>query len=328
MHYSKEKSFLLKNKLEKERQKVLRKSRYCLVHNCLNNAGGSHVFQRKGVLNNIADTTNHFYSISLRSVFNLKENDLFEIKRLGIDNCFKFPGFCNYHDNEIFKFIETHPIDFANPKSLQLFSYRTACLEYRNKEIYLEFIRSKLSVYRDIFPDKIHFIETRPAEIAIKDLLFYKSEFEVDLSNNSNLNYDLTLIELPLKRVCFSSALSIYDKKNKHTFRYDKYGEERTEPLSTSFLNYFPYNDRSLLIIATHKKYFCNWTGELIKKLQNQINYDKIISDLLTYRVELWGIATDVFESISADKINEFKIQSHKYVNNYNYKIDSEFNLF
>ena len=174
-------TILLKDKLEKGRQKVFKKSRPCLVESCPNNAIGSHVLQQAGILNNIADTTNHFYSINLRSVFNMKENDLFEIKKLGINDCYKFPGFCNPHDTEIFKLIETHPIDFSNPKSLQLFSYRTVCLEYRKKEIYLELVKNKLDVYKEVFPDKLHYVDFRPAEIAIKDLMFYKTEFEKEM---------------------------------------------------------------------------------------------------------------------------------------------------
>lgn len=321
-------TILLKIKLEKGRQNVFKKSRPCLVESCPNNAIGSHVLQQEGILNNIADNTNHFYSINLRSVFNMKENDLFEIKKLGINDCYKFPGFCNLHDSQIFKLIETHPIDFSNPKSLQLFSYRTICLEYRKKEIDLELVKNKLDVYKEVFPDKLHYVDFRPAEIAIKDLMFYKTEFETDLNNNSNSNFDLTLIELPLKKVCFSSTLSIYDKNNEHTFEYDKYGAERTEPLAASVLNYFPYNNKSYLIVATHKKYFCNWTRDLIKNLQNKIDIDKTISDLLTYRLGLWGIAPEIFESISKDKIEKFKLASHLHSDDHEYTIKSDFNLF
>lgn len=319
---------LLKNKLEKGRQKVFDKSRTCLVEKCQNKAIGSHVLQREGILNNIADKTNHFYSINLRSIFDMKENDLFEIKKMGINDCYKFPGFCSHHDNEIFKLIETHPIDLSSPKSLQLFSYRTVCLEYRKKEIYLELVKDKLNVYKEIFPKKYHYVDFRPAEIAIKDLTFYKKEFEADIRNNTNSKFDLTLIDLPFKKVCFSSTLSIYDKENQHTFEYDKYGAERTEPLAASILNYFPYNDKSYLIVASHKKYFCNWTKELIKNLQNENNINKIISDLLTYRLELWGIAPEIFENISADKIEKFKTDSHLHWDNYEYCINSDFNLF
>ncbi|MDA3613302.1 hypothetical protein [Polluticaenibacter yanchengensis] len=323
-----DKSNQLKNKLEKGRQQILKKTRKCLIAGCNNNAILSHVLQQKPILKDISDITNRFYSIKNRSIFNMKENDLFEIKKLGINDCYKFPGFCSQHDNNLFKLIENHPIDLHNIKSLQLFSYRTVCLELRNKEIYLELVKHKMKIYEEIFPNKINYLESNPAELAIKDLTFYKKEFEVDLNNNSSSKFNLEIIELPLKRICFSSTLSIDDKNNPHTFEYDQYGEERTEPLSTSILNYFPYDDKSYLIIATHKKYYCNWTNELIKELKNKSNVDKILSDLLTYRLELWGISPEIFENIPLNKIEKFKSESHSNWNNYKYKITSDFNLF
>jgi hypothetical protein len=321
-------SILLTNKLEKGRQKVFNKSRLCLVENCDKKAIGSHVLQQEGILNNIIDDTNHFYSVDLRSIFKMKENDFFEIKKMGINKCYKFPGFCNHHDSQIFKSIETHPIDFSNPKSLQLFSYRAVCLEYRKKEIYLELVKNKIKIYKEVFPAKLHYIDLKPAEQAIRDLAFYKNEFEKDLMGNSNSNFDLTLIELPYKKVCFSTTLTISDEKNEYTFEYDKYGYIRTEPLAISILNYFPYNDKSYLIVAVHKKYFCNWTKELIKNFKNKKNIDKTISDLLTYRLELWGISPEIYEKIPANKIEQFKIDSHIHWDNYDYNINSDFNLF
>ncbi|MCF8296451.1 MAG: efflux RND transporter permease subunit [Saprospiraceae bacterium] len=46
-------------------------------------------------------------------------------QKIGINQALTFPGFCNKHDTEIFREIETESIDFKNYKTNLLFSYKT-----------------------------------------------------------------------------------------------------------------------------------------------------------------------------------------------------------
>lgn len=94
-----------------------------------------------------------------------------------------------------------------------------------------------------------------------------------------------------------------------------------------SVLNYFPYRGKSYLIAAHHKKYFCNWTKSLVADLRNGVNPDKIISDILTYRLEFWGIAPQLYESISESKRKKFLSEAHAHAGNYHIHIKSDFNL-
>ncbi|MDX1941729.1 MAG: hypothetical protein SFU99_14310, partial [Saprospiraceae bacterium] len=283
-----------KQKLEAAREKITKKKRQCLFPKCKEEAINSHVLQRQGILNAIIDETNHFYVIEYHSIktFSFFPSEHL-IKKFGIKKGYSFPGFCKTHDREIFKPIETHPIDLNNKRNLGLFSYRTICLELWKKQVYLEFVTEAFSIAKDLEPDKLCYFDDSKAKRAICDFEFYKKEFERELFSKKDSIFEFYAIELPEKKICFSSPLNIHDSENPMTWETDKYGYENKQPLATSVINFFPYQGRSYFIAAMHSKYKCRWTLNLLNKLKVKDNnvVDKIISDILTFRLEFWGMA-------------------------------------
>lgn len=93
-------------------------------------------------------------------------------------------------------------------------------------------------------------------------------------------------------------------------------------------MNYFPYRGKSYLIAGTHNKYYCNWTNELFIKLQKFENHDKLLSDILTYRIDFFGISPILFESIKQENKTRFLAESQRYSRSFDYNIDTDFNLF
>lgn len=317
----------LLNRLQKGRQDTFNKKRTCLAKGCNKTAIKSHVLQRKGILYNITDNTNHFYAIWYPTIHDFETYGSFNIKKVGLNDGYSFYGFCSTHDNDIFLPIETHPINFSAKNILALFTYRTICLEYRKKQIYYEQGIDVIAAYREIEPNKIHYLDNKPALLAVNDLEFYKAELEDELENSSS-NFEYEIISLNEKKVCFSSPLSIHDPTNEYTWEYDEYGNERTEPLATSVWNFFPYKGKSYLIIATHEKYKCLWTESMKVAFKKPENVDKLISDFLTYRLEHWGISSSIYESLSKQKIDDFLKESKLHWDSYNCNIKSDFNLF
>jgi hypothetical protein len=318
----------LKVRLEKDRKHIYNRSRTCLFENCQKVAIGSHVLQKRPIINSIVDSTNHFYTIKNSTLFESTAEQHFSIVKVGIDNGYKFPGFCNEHDTAIFKDIETHPVDLFNTRNQALFTYRTICLELRKQHFYLETCESLLAAHKAIEPHKIHYSNFDGAKLAIKDLVFFKKELEAELRTGVFRNNLLTTVELPEKKICFSASLTIHDPKNKHTWEYDEYGRTKTTPLAPTTLNYFPYIGKSYIILATHKAFPCYWTKRLIENLKNTSSIDKIISDILTYRLEFWGISPDLYESIPEAKKIQFMRESEKNYDNFNFDINTTFNLF
>jgi len=316
------------NRLQKGRQDIFNKKRNCLAKGCSEAAIKSHVLQRKRILNNITDDTNHFYGIWYPNIHDFDTHGSFNIKKIGLNEGYSFYGFCSNHDNDIFLPIETHPIDFTNKHILRLFTYRTICLEYRKKQIYYEQGKDVLAALKEIEPNKLHYLNNGPAYLALNDLEFYKSQLEEELESTTSSNFDYEVITLNEKKICFSSPLTIYDPSNEHTWEYDKYGVERTEPLATSIWNFFPYGGKSYLIVATHKKYKCRWAEDMKTAFKEAKNVDKLISDFLTYRLEFWGISPSIYETLSQQAIADFLLESRMNWDNYDYTIKTNFNLF
>lgn len=324
------KTLLLKKRLEEGRRRVENQPRTCLIPGCSENAiKRSHVLQEREILKGIVDQTNHFYAIGHVPVFEMNSNQVFKIAKVGINDGYTFPGFCRIHDGKIFEAIEKHhPIDFSQPRNLLLFMYRTVCLELRKKEIYLDLCRDILQAYYEIEPQKIHVADFEPAEQGTRDLCFDKSEIQAELFFSGNADFEIDVLRLPQKKVCFSAVLSIEDPSNEFTQEVDIYGFPKEDPLAVSVLNYFPYRGNSILIAAHHRKYPCNWTRSLVTRLREGKNIDKIISDILTYRLEFWGIAPELYESIPEKGKRMFVAEAHDHIHNHSINIKSDFNLF
>lgn len=318
----------LKNELEKERKRILSKNRKCLHLGCEENAIQAHVFQGKKILKNIVDSTNHFYCIEQKGVFDDDREGLLKIKRLGIKEGYKFPGFCYKHDDQIFAPIEKQSIDFENWKHLALITYRTVCLELRLKEMYLELNEAICAIVKKNIPNQLHYIDLNPAKKGVNDLQFYKLEFEYEMAFSHPVNFSFKFHKLPQRRICFSSPQTIEDENNEYSWEEDRYGLPTKTPLATTILNFFPFREDSYFILCTHNKYKCFWGDELFRKLENIEDYDKILSDLITYRLDFWAIAPEIFENISKSKIKEFIKESSTYAERFDYKIDTKFNLF
>lgn len=101
----------------------------CLYPNCNYKPILSHSLQ-KSLLKSIADETNHVKRINVNVEFKL--NGKFSVleENIGINEASTFEGFCNNHDTEIFKPIETGNIDYTNKEHHFLLLYRSISREY------------------------------------------------------------------------------------------------------------------------------------------------------------------------------------------------------
>jgi hypothetical protein len=264
----------------------------------------------------------------------LREKQL-KLSRVGIDEGFSFPGFCNHHDNEIFSCIEKKDFDPFDSKAQSLFAYRTVCLELRKKEIAKG---TTIKIAKQILESKrnnweVEYLQ-RDQEIndfsqAIKDLNLFKTQLENEIFHSKQSCFNYTTLELPFLDICISTPLNIFDPNNDKSYEFDEYGFDKEDPISTSVLNFFPYKNSSFLIVANHKEYTCNWTSDLIKKLRDYPDlYLKEISDLITFRCEFWAISERLYDSISKSKIIEFEELLSENNYSHEYSINHSFNLF
>ncbi len=301
-----------------------RKQRSCMVDECNEIAIKSHTLQKNGILKQISDK-NHLYQFSIVSAFQTSKKSPSELAKIGINDVYTFPGFCKRHDSSIFKSIEKPDYDIKSSKSINLFSYRALCQEIRRKEIAIDFAQKIIETNYDIqlivllYNYKIGLIK------GLKNLYFFKKELEEDFKEDKN-KFIHKICELPRTEICISAPLNIYDSDNKlsHSDNFNDY------PFVTSFINIFPYEDKSFLMVTLCKDFYCNWTDNLFNKFQNtkSPNHLKLISDLITTRLEFWCMSPRLKNTLNQNKLKELSLVFNKEVLNFDKNIVTEFNLF
>lgn len=81
---------------------TLKKKRKCLFEHCNEESIQSHLLQKNGVINHIAEHQ-HIY----QNILSPFEEFYFDFKRTGLNDALTCPAFCNKHDTELFQEIET-----------------------------------------------------------------------------------------------------------------------------------------------------------------------------------------------------------------------------
>lgn len=105
---------------------------------CNQGAINSHLLQRHGVLSSVVEK-GHCYELREKDVFSwTKHTQPFELKRCGIQDAISLHLFCNHHDTEVFKPIESGVVDYDDYVNQLLLSFRSICAEIRRKEVIVE----------------------------------------------------------------------------------------------------------------------------------------------------------------------------------------------
>ena len=304
------------------------KKKKCFNHNCDKDAIKSHVLQKNGILRQISEK-NHLYQFSEISAFEKVKKQRFQLSRIGINDVYTFPGFCAKHDSEIFKFIEGEEIDFSSHKTANLFSYRALCQEIRRKEIAVdisqEIIKTK---YKPALVQ--YMMDYKGLLNGLTNLNFFKKEFEDDFKNESSKKFNYNVCKIPRVELCISAPLNIYDPDNPLSETHNEIGEVMNNPFVTSSLNIFPLEHQSIVITATHRDYRCSWTEELFSRfnITSGDSHLKLISDLITLRVEFWCISPRLKNEIGSQKFKEMIDIWTQEVLNFDNNIPLDFNIF
>lgn len=277
------------------------KSWDCMVSGCNQKAINSHLLQRHGVLSNIVEN-GHCYELRERDVFSWsKDTPPFEFKRCGIQNALSLHLFCNYHDTEIFRPIESGEVDYGLYYNQLLLSFRSICAEIRRKEVTLErykrYLRSNiLQTYR-----REHMIILRDAikgsEAGIKDLEFYKGLAEKELNNPSD-SFFFVHHTYPIKGLYASSSFTISN--------YEESINEK-EALPNCIGHIIPNGDCSEIIMGYHKdhvndaiKEFVNGWSDLDKESLGQK-----LTGWFTL-IESWGISPSLYKEIKIPDLDRY----------------------
>lgn len=295
----------------------------CILSECHENAINSHLLQRHGVLSHIIEK-GHCYELNPIDIFKWKKDQYpIEFKRRGLQEAISLPIYCNSHDTELFKPIETGRVDYSCYNNQILLCYRTICAEIRRKEITVE----KYNRYTDseilnrIRPEVIELIPKvlKSTEIAIKDLFVYKKYLEDEITEPTN-SFSFIHVSYPIKGLCASATFTIANEEETADF-------DRT--LDCAFCHLIPTDDNTEFIFGYHNNHvndtirgFVNgWSG-----LDKETIGEKL-TGLFTL-IESWGMSPSLHDKISEDNKKRYFDLLSKSVGSINQNPNVGFNMF
>ncbi|MDO9152999.1 MAG: hypothetical protein Q7U47_04710 [Paludibacter sp.] len=271
------------------------KERKCFVDCCNSMTISSHLLQKNGILNRISHQ-NHLYEIGINP-FNTPS---FNFQKIGINKALTFPGFCNKHDTEIFREIETKSIDFKDYRTNLLFSYRILVNELRKKEILIDWYTENINnneLRTHITPDYFYRLNEsiNGYKMALNDGKYYLKYFNLDIYQNTK-NFSFMTFELPFIEICASGV-----------FNYENSCEivlmPESQPLTDIYFNLLPMDNKSIVIfgVLTEMKNKCWDYIEDFAKGSKVFSLKKV-SDLLLTNVENWLCSKSVYEKLKSNE--------------------------
>ncbi len=272
-------------------KKTLGERTNCMCPNCKNKAIKSHVLQKRGVLADISPEK-HLYVFQPQSPF---QNPPISFVRRGINDAFTFFGFCNAHDHELFYPIEKNEVDWFSTKSQFLLGYRTLCRELDIKRRMLSLLTHNEN--RD---------EARIQGLidGIRDLQYYKRNFERGIFKDDYSGYDYVTLEAPFYiEVCLSAMVvpSYSSIPNMDTCF--------AEIPENNLVHIFPYKQKMIVMVGLTKHTNNMWANTLIhsiKKCSNLMSFSKIVNDVMLLWTDYYCMSEKLYNSIPSNEIDDF----------------------
>lgn len=279
------------NRIDKVERYIEKKKRPCLCPNCQKTAINSHLLQRNGILDNVAEN-GHLYEARIKDVYRrINEKGIVELKKVGIGQAISYPLFCSEHDSTLFKPIEGKNVDFDDYHSQLLFSYRSLCSEIRKKEVNIDRYNGELTDGDDKFDLLLG------TKLGLWDLKHYKGLFETEITEPQN-KFTFLHLTYPFIPV-YASGLSSY-------FLYDgiivdcTYGVPYDQIIDSFFINIIPQKNSLEIVIGFCKDHANDSLRTFIHSWEN-LTVDQLINkiaDLFRYSLESWGMSPSFYKQL------------------------------
>lgn len=268
------------------------RKRKCFAKDCGQNAINSHVLWKRGIIKSIA-TNSKIIGLDFSEI--IRKNKP-KFKELGLKEFLYFQGFCNPHDNAIFKSIENENVDYYSFKTQKLLSVRSIYHERRKKEINIETIKCFLDKFRITDPKtNKQILSTLENELlGIKDLIFYAVELNKEITDPKG-RFSFKVFELDQIPVITSTYFSPESLQTiNRNYKFDP--NWKNQPMNSFLINIIPNKNKTLLIIGYHNYFIKN--AEVLNRIEKLNNSDllKLISNILIQRIETWACSLEFYE--------------------------------
>lgn len=327
----------MKHNEEKQRLSVMKKifdnshnkQWECIETGCSEPAINSHLLQRHGLLSNIIED-GHLIEVRGADMMRWNEDNaqVFQFKKVGLQQAISLKIFCNTHDTSLFYDIEHGDVDYDDYRTQLLLSYRAQCAEKRKKQIDKEMNarwRKSSILYNPNF-EKYLQLTDHGYDLSLRDIEVYLDEIKGELQNPTGL-YTFYHYTYPKLGVYASSAFS-YDEDGSKLTGIMK--SENGEIWDSCFIHILPLQNSTEIIIG----YSNNHTNDSLRDYAaswGNLNNEELgikLTNLFAGHIDGWGMAPSLLDYI--DIKTRKKYTEYVKANAQNYSIMQEvgFNLF
>lgn len=305
------------------RKNVYSKDWRCANDNCNGKAINSHLLQRNGILNSIAED-GHLIELRLTDVFRWQnESSPMEFKRVGIGSALSLPIFCSQCDSLLFKTIENEELNLHDYHAFLLFSYRVVCAEQRKKQQNVEIHERILNAetLKGSFDKNYVELFLKGFKLGVNDLERLKRIVKVELGSKENI-FEFFTYKYPLIKVYGASLFSVVE-------RYDADEMERSI-FDDVFIHVIPYKDELFIVCGYLKEYKTNWVVEYCQSWGNLSHQDLTfkLTNLFAARIENWGLAPSLFNKIPQPTVTKMIKFWNANAMHIHQDLTADFNLF
>ncbi|MDM1679911.1 hypothetical protein HX069_12205 [Myroides odoratimimus] len=308
--------------IHESKRGAIKSIKKCYYPGCLEPSINSHILQKNGILSKIAKD-NHLWE----HVINEFKEESFQFKRTGINEIFSFKCFCKTHDNMLFKKIELGEINFMDYNSCLLFTLRTIYNEIFRKEV-------NLMIYNDLLKsgfvpeENLFFLKETIKQEELGRLDLEANAFDIwnDLKGGGE-SFIFEVRSLLKIDLCLSAFFNYETTLEMNSYKLN-YGKDMNR-VSEIFINFFPYNNESILLMGYNKKdekkvkpYFNTFFKESEKRVQRKL------TNLFLFACETWVISDGLYNK-KIKGIEEEVIYASKYsMYTYNERHNFPLNIF
>lgn len=268
-----------------------KKLKRCFYPDCKETAINSHILQKNGILDQISKD-GHVWEKKI----NQFSERTFYFDKCGLKDAFSFKCFCEKHDNTIFKKIEREKVDFNDYQSCLLFTIRTLYNEIHRKLIVIEQLKALMkSKYSAELNLELLLGFLNQQSLGIEDLRSNESDIWQDYFQKTQ-NFVFKFRKIKKIDICLSGFYNYETTQQMHDYKI--VNNKDMERVSAIFINFFPYEDASILLMGYNKKdekkvkpYFNTFFKESESRVQTKL------TNLLMFNCENWVISEQLYKS-------------------------------
>ena len=261
----------------------------CFHPECEQKSINSHILQKNGILSTL-EKDGHVMEMGI----NPFQNDIHYFNRIGINTAYSFKCFCNEHDTNLFKSIETEEIDFNDYSNLILFTLRTIYNEKFRKLVNVRMRELLIEKHSDIYDVDFLTEENKQEKLGLKDIEKTENLIWKDINTNSE-SFTFITREIQHIDLCLSAFYNFETTRELDIYRR-KYGKDK-EDLIDIFVNAFPYKGKTTVIMGyktIYEKEVKGYVNMIMKESEKR--FLRKLTNLLMFQCETWITSQDFYE--------------------------------